>query len=61
MTDMTGRCRRHHQNQCEGPTTKGLCVKHRAMWEAMQDDWKARAKAAEWKPALTTCFTAKGP
>lgn len=44
---MTGRCRRHHQNQCSGPARKGLCVKHREIWEAMQADWQARADAAE--------------
>lgn len=39
----TGRCRRHHQGTCEGRTTKGLCTKHRRIWEAMVKDWQARA------------------
>jgi len=50
MTAMTSRCRRHHQNQCEGPTNRGLCAKHRAIWEAMQKDWDTRAKAADNRP-----------
>ena len=45
MTAMTGRCRRHHQNQCEGPVAKGLCVKHRRIWRAMVQDWKDRDAA----------------
>lgn len=47
MTGMTGRCRRNHQKSCEGTTTKGLCTKHRAEWEAMKADWAARDAAAQ--------------
>ncbi len=51
MTTMTGRCRRNHQRTCEGPTTGGLCVKHRKQWAAMQKDWDARAKETDKRPA----------
>lgn len=57
MTGMTGRCRRHHQNQCEGSVDKGLCFKHAVIWQVMQADWQARAYAAEGrqrKPRTTT-------
>ena len=47
MTTMTGRCRRHHQQTCQGPTSHGLCTRHRATWEAMQADWKQRADRRE--------------
>ena len=50
MSIMTGRCRRHHQQTCEGPTNHGLCTKHRHIWEAMQADWKQRAGITERKP-----------